>query len=62
MGLKHSSEPADIDLKAVDFELEGLPWITDYHLLKNKRYIITNNTRNEPQVWCIDKCALVKTY
>ena len=41
-------EKSDFDVKAVDFELEGLPWITEYHLLKNKRYVITNNTKNEP--------------
>ena len=22
---------------------EGLPWITDYHILKNKRFILTNS-------------------
>jgi hypothetical protein len=27
-----------------DFELQGLPWITEYHMLKNKRYVITNNS------------------
>ena len=32
-----------MNLKYPDYELEGLPWITDYHILKNKRYIITNN-------------------
>ena len=31
-------------LRSPDYELEGLPWITEYHILKNKRYIITNNS------------------
>jgi hypothetical protein len=60
MGTK--KERSDFDIKSVDFELEGLPWITEYHLLKNKRYVITNNTKNEPQVWSIDKFTLIKTY
>ena len=32
-----------IDINNVDYELEGLPGITDYQILKNKRYIITIN-------------------
>ena len=31
-------------------------------MLKNKRYVITNNTQNTPQVWNIDECKLVKSY
>jgi hypothetical protein len=35
-----------IDIHSADYELEGLPGIVDYHILKNKRYIITNNDIN----------------
>lgn len=49
-------------LRQPDYELEGLPWITEYHILKNKRYIITNNSINQPQLWNIDSCKLVKSY
>lgn len=50
------------NLRLPDYELEGLPWITEYHILKNKRYIITNNSLNQPQLWSIDSCKLVKSY
>jgi hypothetical protein len=45
-----------------DFELQGLPWITEYHMLKNKRYIITNNSQGLSQLWSIDQCKLIKSY
>jgi hypothetical protein len=31
-----------------DYELDGLPWINDYYMLKNKRYVITNDSENIP--------------
>ena len=36
------------DVGIADYELEGLPWMTEYHLMKNKRYVITNNTLDQP--------------
>lgn len=51
-----------VNLKQADYELEGLPWITEYHMLKNKRYIITNNSLGSAQVWNVDQCKLIKTY
>lgn len=30
--------------KQADYELAGLAWMTDYHVLKNKRYVLTNNS------------------
>jgi hypothetical protein len=39
-----------------------MPWITDYHMLKNKRYIITKNSHHLCQVWNVDEAKLVKTY
>ena len=30
--------------------------------MKNKRYLITNNSQKTPQVWSIDTCKLIKTY
>ena len=32
------------DLQRLDYELEGLPWITEYHMMKNKRYVLTDNS------------------
>lgn len=43
---KQPDKNPNISLKAADYELEGLPWITDYHILKNKRYIVTKNSNN----------------
>lgn len=57
-----SENPNKISLKQADYELEGLPWITEYHMLKNKRYIITKNSQNLCQVWNIDQAKLIKTY
>lgn len=62
VGVQRVSEPTKVNLKTPDYELEGLPWITEYHMLKNKRYIITNNSRGVAQVWNIDGCKFVKTY
>lgn len=45
-----------------DYELQGLPQLTDYHMLKNKRYVVTNNSLGTPQLWSIDQCKLVKSY
>ena len=48
--------------KEADYELEGLPWITEYHMMKNKRYVVTDNSQGQPQIWSIDHAKLVKTY
>jgi hypothetical protein len=46
-----------LDLKASGasdyLSIQGLPWITDYHVLRNKRFILTNSTdgiNNNPNV------------
>jgi len=49
-------------LNQPDYELQGLPWMVDYYMLKNKRYVITNNSANMPQLWNIDQCKLIKNY
>lgn len=59
---KKAAKTSSTNIRQADYELEGLSWITDYHMLKNKRYIITNNSQNQPQVWNIDSCKLIKTY
>lgn len=59
---KQPDQNPNINLKAADYELEGLPWITDYHILKNKRYIITKNSNNLCQIWNVDEGRLVKSY
>ena len=37
-------------------EVKGLPWITDFHILKNKRYILTNSTEGDKkqQLWSME--------
>jgi hypothetical protein len=39
-----------------------LPWITDYHLLKNKRYILTNNSEKKIHLWSLDSLSVVKQW
>ena len=43
---------------------KGLPQITEYHILKNKRYILTNST--DPQIaanlWSLETGKIVKTW
>lgn len=43
---------------------EGLPWITDYYILKNKRYILTNSAESENKVhlWSMDTGKVIKTW
>ena len=62
VGVQRVAESLKVNLKTPDYELEGLPWIIEYHMLKNKRYIITNNSRGVAQVWNIGGCKFVKTY
>ena len=31
-------------------------------MLKNKRYVVTNNTQNQPKIWSIDQCKHMRTY
>ena len=60
---KRSLDKIDqVNTSQADYELEGLPHINDYHILKNKRYVLTNNSDNVTQVWNIDRCKLVKQY
>ena len=44
--IKHIDVSKDRDeaAKEADYELEGLPWITEYHMMKNKRYVVTDNS------------------
>ena len=45
---------------------EGLPWITEYSVLKNKRYILTNSqgpdTDKKVQLWSMETGTVVKTW
>ena len=45
-------------------EVKGLPWITDFHILKNKRYILTNSTEGDKkqQLWSMETGQVVKTW
>jgi len=43
---------------------KGLPWITEYHILRNKRYILTNTSENDKIVnlWSLETGFIVKTW
>jgi hypothetical protein len=41
---------------------KGLPWITDYHVLNNKRYILTQNSIKRPQLWSVESGKPVKEW
>jgi len=56
----HSLED-NLDIESPDFEMGGQPHITEYHIMRNKRYVITNNTEGVPQIWSIDKAKLEKS-
>lgn len=59
-----------LDLKASGaseyLSVQGLPWVTDYHVLRNKRFILTNssdgsNTHNV-QLWSTETGKSVKQW
>lgn len=62
LGVGDDMTNEDINLEQPDYELQGLAQITEYHILNNKRYIITNNSAGVSQLWNIDQCKLVKSY
>jgi len=35
---------------------EGLSWLTDYHILQNKRYVLTNDSQKKPRLWSLETC------
>jgi len=44
---------------------KGLPWITDYHVLRNKMYILTNQVDGknaDVKLWSIESGEVIKTY
>ena len=41
---------------------EGLPWITDYQILNNKRYILTNNSDKKAQLWSTESGKVIKEW
>ena len=43
-------------------KLQGLPPITDYHLLNNKRFVLTRDTQNTVQLWQLDTCKCIHTF
>lgn len=38
---------------------QGLPHMTEYHVMNNKRYCLTNDSANNVQLWELDtlKCV-----
>ena len=46
---------------------KGLPWITDYSILRNKLYVLTNsasaeNKSHEVKLWSVETGEVVKSY
>jgi len=60
--LQQEKVESDVIVEQPDYELQGLPSITEYHILRNKRYIVTNNSVGKPQLWNLEKGKLIKTY
>ena len=44
-------ERRDKELEVQDFDIPGLPSLTDYWIMQNKRYVLTNDTINKPRLW-----------
>lgn len=40
----------------------GLPHITDYHILNNKRFVLTKDSLNTVQLWQLDTCKCIHTF
>ena len=40
----------------------GLPTLTDFHIMGNKRYVLTNNSENAAQLWELDTARCVRTF
>jgi len=42
--------------------LQGLPHITDYHVLNNKRFVLTKDTQQTVQLWQLDTAKCIHTF
>lgn len=41
---------------------KGLPWITDYYILKNKRYVLTLSSDKTVELWSMESGTVVKKW
>lgn len=55
-------KPKPSIIETNDFFIEGLPHMTDYHMMNNKRYLLTNNSASECQLWELDSAKMVNTF
>ena len=39
-----------------------MPWITDYHVMSNKRYVLTNDSQKKAVLWSITEARPVKEW
>uniref|UniRef100_A0A915K2Q2 WD repeat-containing protein 48 homolog n=1 Tax=Romanomermis culicivorax TaxID=13658 RepID=A0A915K2Q2_ROMCU len=49
-------------IESPDFVIKGAPSIRQYHLLNDKRYIVTKDTENNVAVWDVLKAVKVEDY
>ena len=59
--LKDGIEDDEVFTKP-SFELKGLPEINEYHLMNNKRYVLTNNSEKKVQLWEVDSGKVVHEF
>mmetsp|Transcript_11822 Transcript_11822/g.19982 ORF Transcript_11822/g.19982 Transcript_11822/m.19982 type:complete len:893 (-) Transcript_11822:38-2716(-) len=52
----------DVNLEQPDYESSCSPAIVEYHILRNKRYIITRDLQGTPALWNVNKGQLIKQY
>lgn len=43
-------------------KIQGLPHITDYHIMNNKRFVLTKDSSNAIQLWQLDTCKCIHTF
>jgi len=43
-------------------EIEGLPWLVDYHIMNNKRYVLTVDSSKKVQLWECDTGRCIQEY
>ena len=43
-------------------KLQGLPHITEYHVMNNKRFVLTKDTQQTVQLWQLDSAKCIHTF
>lgn len=58
----------DLKTKQSHLDIPGLPWLTDYSILRNKRYVLTNSQSpgtdqpKQVQLWSVETGQVVKQW